>query len=110
MDLTVNQWLGEFDPHTRSQFFSHSVSGYTTPFGAETSKVRVLHARPSFVKVSARECHAGQHSSKVLVSRRGRVQLPADRKISADWLLTGLVSQVTYRVLPGLVNPGEWCI
>ena len=25
---------------------------------------------PSFVKVSARESHAGQHSSKVLVSRR----------------------------------------
>lgn len=35
-----------FDVHHSGQFISHSVSGYTTPFGAETSKVRVLHARP----------------------------------------------------------------
>ena len=30
-----------------TKFISHSVSGYATPFGAESSKVRVLHARPS---------------------------------------------------------------
>ena len=33
-------------------------------------RVRFPYTIPSFVKVSARESHAGQHSSKVLVSKR----------------------------------------
>ena len=32
MDLTVNQWLGEFDPHTRSQFVGALCNGSTTDF------------------------------------------------------------------------------
>ena len=43
-------------------------------------------------------------SSNYLTSKRGRVQLPGNRKIPADWLLTGLVSQVTYRVPLELVT------
>ena len=54
---------------------------------------------PSFLQVLL-ECQQEKVtllivSSKDLNSRRGRVQLPADRKIGADWLLTGQVFQVT---------------
>lgn len=40
------------------KFNSHSVSGYATSFGARSSKVRVLHARPIiWMIISAVEYH-----------------------------------------------------
>ena len=60
--------------------------------------VRFQRSPPSFVRVLARESHAGQHSSKVLVSRRFWVRIPALNGASSKGGQTGLVSQVTYRV------------
>ena len=56
-------------------------------------EVRILLHTPSFVKVSARERHATQHSSKVLLSRRLMGSIPTVRRPFGGY--TGQVNQVT---------------
>jgi hypothetical protein len=101
-DLTVNQWLGEFDSHTRSQFYpwssvsvhsnAQAIGGSIPPTGSKFCKCQQENV--TLCNILRRCC----------IAKGKRVRLPADCNDRRSMVATlDLVSQVSCRPLSGLV-------